>query len=977
MNCFKYCYLLLAVSIGAVPVFISEPVFNAGAGSDYTIKFTLSEETDVEIAVIDSISSKIVRHLAAGRLGLRAPYPLQANSLSQTITWDGRDDNGRSVGSGIKPLVRVRCGMVYKLANVVDASPHLYSVTLTGLHLDPDGSLYTFGNSGLYNGEFGNATNKLRKFDKNGNYLKTIFPPPAGSAASVTGSVGAVLYGVNSFRLRTWMSAGPGLGDPLNPISGQTNILCPFKVDGKLMVVNIPGSYNNSLNFALVSPVDGSMSVAPLITSPALPMIHDYNGPWSGGPIFLSMWPDGKSLLLTAFYQSNVSSTIGWFPADTGFWRDGRAYRIDIKTGVATPFISLDPAELPKNDSSRKAIIGPKWAGSSHLNRMAVFHGTAFDDSGHVFICDRLNQRISVYDTTGLFLSSFKVADPDVIVFDRATGALYILARNITSYGGGFIHLYKYSSWRNPRLLASSMNITTGLGSASSIVYQPRASLVVDTNVMPRVLWVASKSGRTDAQNGFWRFEDRSDTIVKTFASSDRYAGDVPDPDRLAVDPSTGTLFVQHPYTNLSKIDDWSNPKLRPCSTTAGTRIYAADMQVSQAGYLYLRQQPNGVRNAYPVLDRWTLGKKHAPAPYNERGTNVVTSSLIEHFSNGVAAHGLDIYRDSIIAVMHRPFSGKYYVQMFDTSGKLLEDSLVSMNGQCGGVQFDKKGNLYVGALSWADSHVVEEGFSDDWGYRHYVGTVIKYDRMQHGSFSPATFSLFTGTPRQVKPQGAVGVYANAPVAPISGRDRDNQCVCRVPRFMVDPYGRIFSANAVTGKISVVDNNDNIICRFGDYGNNDSYGADSPVPEPVVPLMWPTSVVADDDFIYVADPGNSRIVRVRMDYLLNSQPGFSAVQKKGVEPEQPVLSGNPNPFNPTVTITYSVSGEKVHLGVYDLEGKLVAVLADGIIGSKSLSKYNVIWNGRTVNGMECASGIYFARLKTGSVVKAMKLILNR
>jgi len=55
------------------------------------ISFAVSAASDVEVAVLDK-TGKVVRHLAAGLLGKHAPAPFQPGSLSQTVTWNGKDD---------------------------------------------------------------------------------------------------------------------------------------------------------------------------------------------------------------------------------------------------------------------------------------------------------------------------------------------------------------------------------------------------------------------------------------------------------------------------------------------------------------------------------------------------------------------------------------------------------------------------------------------------------------------------------------------------------------------------------------------------------------------------------------------------------------------------------------------------------------------------------------------------------------------
>ena len=66
----------------------------------------------------------------------------------------------------------------------------------------------------------------------------------------------------------------------------------------------------------------------------------------------------------------------------------------------------------------------------------------------------------------------------------------------------------------------------------------------------------------------------------------------------------------------------------------------------------------------------------------------------------------------------------------------------------------------------------------------------------------------------------------------------------------------------------MLDNNGNVITRFGRYGNADSRGPgqDSLIKTPDIPLGWPEAVGVSQKAVYVADVLNRRIVRLRKTY---------------------------------------------------------------------------------------------------------------
>ena len=104
--------LLTGLFCGAqsAAVFTQGPTATPQGDSAVSITFTVSEATDVEVGIADA-NGKIINHLAAGVLGGTYPPPAPlAAGLSQSVVWDFRDDDGGlAMGAGYK--VRVRLGV--------------------------------------------------------------------------------------------------------------------------------------------------------------------------------------------------------------------------------------------------------------------------------------------------------------------------------------------------------------------------------------------------------------------------------------------------------------------------------------------------------------------------------------------------------------------------------------------------------------------------------------------------------------------------------------------------------------------------------------------------------------------------------------------------------------------------------------------------------------------------------------------------
>ena len=93
-------------------------------------------------------------------------------------------------------------------------------------------------------------------------------------------------------------------------------------------------------------------------------------------------------------------------------------------------------------------------------------------------------------------------------------------------------------------------------------------------------------------------------------------------------------------------------------------------------------------------------------------------------------------------------------------------------------------------------------------------------------------------------------------------------------------------------------------------------------------------------------------------------------QVEGTVPTQYRLEQNyPNPFNPTTTITFDVPAlHQVELAVYDVIGRRVAMLVDGVLAA---GRHEAIWQAGKL-----PSGTYFYRLTAGafSQTKALTLL---
>lgn len=88
-----------------------------------------------------------------------------------------------------------------------------------------------------------------------------------------------------------------------------------------------------------------------------------------------------------------------------------------------------------------------------------------------------------------------------------------------------------------------------------------------------------------------------------------------------------------------------------------------------------------------------------------------------------------------------------------------------------------------------------------------------------------------------------------------------------------------------------------------------------------------------------------------------------------------LLPAYPNPFNPSVTINYSVVSEMdIQIKIFNLRGELITTLVNG---HKATGKYSIAWKGIDSNDHPVSSGVYIVRLTGGEFMQSQKIIFQK
>jgi hypothetical protein len=167
-----------------------------------------------------------------------------------------------------------------------------------------------------------------------------------------------------------------------------------------------------------------------------------------------------------------------------------------------------------------------------------------------------------------------------------------------------------------------------------------------------------------------------------------------------------------------------------------------------------------------------------------------------------------------------------------------------------------------------------------------------------------------------------------------------------------------------------------------DTGTPDGNGSAVPLSELASGLVqetlyhWRLRIASDSPF-FPWSPWLSLPYNARSEADVRTAEGTTAVSDGTGGPRAAVLLGAsvPNPFRSATELPYVLPhGGQHRLAIYDVQGREVAVLAEGV---QSAGRHTLRWEGRDASGAELPTGVYFLRLETAGQVEARRLVIAR
>ncbi|MFO7900714.1 MAG: hypothetical protein R6V58_16840 [Planctomycetota bacterium] len=805
-----------APALGAAK-FIEEPATERVDG-DVRITFTVDRPADVAVAIVDK-EGRVARHLAAGALGENAPAPLAKNALSQTLTWDGRDDRGRRAPKG-DYSVRVGLGLTAVFDKVLGWNPKMVG-EIKALAVDGDGRLYCFN---------GYSVPGLVVFDREGEYVRTLIPHDATKARGIRtlrredgervpyltnmrDPYPFVQLGISSLRSSGSMVVTPGgrvvIAGPKR--TGVAVLGADGRIPERLLgAAALPAAAKGIAGLAAAA--DGKA----LYASAAGKQAAVYRIPWNGRP--------GRAKVFTTDLES-----AGELAADA----EGNVYVCDRAAGCVAVFDSTGkPRRAIETKDAWQVAVHPKTGAVYVAARRSL---TKFAD----WQSEAAGWTRPLPEVPG--------NTPPVMALDPTgeTPVLWIGCPQQRNYS-------KYVLWRIEDLGEKPGEPTEFAYRGPNALYSP--------------VHIAVDPARDEVYVREWRESWRG----QWFKRIDGETGEMEKlpirGNEMAIGPN-GYLYCRKAqqvgswitrYDHAGKVVPFKkvmNPPQagdRPGlwvldSLRGATAIGMKGFDVAPNGDLYVLRYfsarggkgpwkkkgfefpefPPGVGFLTPLID------VYGP----EAGLK--TEGIVAYFKQG--ACGVEVDRGGNIYVSeHITPKGRYYAEP-------LADQLPTPTG-AGNRLFELKN----GRLNW---------------YLFNTGSLFKFGP-DGGTIRPAKETdpgaQFAGTrgnnTRYVTVKGALWQHFGVAPSPAdTNRGHNGGCVCTNNRFDLDAFGRVYVPDVHRFCIDVLDANGNRLTSFGRYGNADDR-------RPGIPINWGSFVGWSRKAVYVCDNLNRRILRVRLEY---------------------------------------------------------------------------------------------------------------
>lgn len=888
--------------------FAKQPTFKNVGKDRYEISFASKGWCDVTVSIIDQ-EGKVIRHLACGVLGPKAPEPLQKNSLSQTIVWDGKNDMGRYVDPPEPYRVKVCLGLKPTFDKVLIWHPNRWTRSY-GMACDRDGVYVLLSESDKSGPGVIILGEGLLVYDHEGNYRRTILPPPRDKVQTQACAPSS-LHGQGI----------PRSGKPAGGGSSAEAASAPAKAEGPPYALVLPtgktiispteeGNFIKGLEPNAFCVADGTITavVSPgehktaqllfrLKTDGAVPEEGYYSpllGQWAGsGPCWLAVSADRKWV-----YVSGLGLREQKFQ-----W----TYTVAARKEVAKHAVYRLPFDLK---GKMEPFLGKEGEPGEDNSHFKFPEGVACDRQGRLYVSDTGNNRVQVFQPDGKFIKSIPVPEPQQVAVHPETGAIYIISY---PWEEGYFKLLKLNGLEEAKVVAEQEFKTDA--SRISVLQK----LCLDHWTKEPTLWIAIPAGNVqlwmDKGNKFELKRDLFADLKKEWKGQIVQVSGV---GNLVADPWRPHLYLGDTRTGGPLLDKGNTYRIN--TDTGEVAITLGATAIGYDGFAYVRGGGGtgriGRRNletGKPVAFDYGEGDEGAlcyrfcdsdgldlgvspwgdvlyhdrwpPAPGNEFVWDGCNECQLPAYLRARGSWNYSTYEGATMLTGYqirqyypgRVYGGSSAILLYDRSGKLTSnDAIEGIPRVTSGMRMDFQGNMYIGVpmAKMADGKLIMGWSVAKFGPKGGrfiangpgVPVPIKDPPNRPADFGPYNGSQGihgdkgphgeTGYGDKTWAEGMLWSFGGYFPRPGSGFGK---CICLNSRFDLDFYGRLFVPEGHRSAVAVLDANGNFILRLGEYGNCDDRG-------PEIRLAHCRYVAASEKRLYLNDLPNNRILSVDLKY---------------------------------------------------------------------------------------------------------------
>jgi hypothetical protein len=234
-------------------------------------------------------------------------------------------------------------------------------------------------------------------------------------------------------------------------------------------------------------------------------------------------------------------------------------------------------------------------------------------------------------------------------------------------------------------------------------------------------------------------------------------------------------------------------------------------------------------------------------------------------------------------------------IHVFDRHGKVVYEDAVPGLADLYGIAMDRDDNIYT--MSAATRHYNGKPY-----HNTKTGTLMKLrpgkSRVLTNSnripvplpkenYPKRPFDLSSAMQGSAWVENAEWLYGGVG---FGGKNPGSGCACWNARFAFDYLGRSFAPEVDRYSVAALDSAGNVITRIGTYGNVDDgkplITAGGP-PEPrsiggdeVALFHAPYLATHTDHRLFIADPGNGRVLSVKLGYYVNHRTSLKEIPSR-------------------------------------------------------------------------------------------------